>query len=255
MRKKESKELPKFRILEEPRNLRKNLPLPHKHRIKHMIEVTPLDRSELDDAKIIYAGMANRQILNAFRELRTKLFQKAGKENFVLMVTSVCESGGSSYVGINLGAAIALDRGKTAIVVDCNLYQPCLENMLADEPEFGLADYLEDAELSVDDIIYASGIPRLRIVPAGQDHEPGSELFSSEGMEKFITELKARYPDRYIIIDTPPITDSADTRILQELCDYCMLVVPYGKIGKDQVLLALDAIDKERLVGVVYNDF
>ena len=255
MRSKEEKELPKFRILEEPRNLRKNLPLPHKHRIKHMVEVKPLDQDELDNAKIIYPGMHNREILNAFREVRTKLFQQAGKENFVIMLTSVCERGGSSFASINLGAAIALDRGKTAIVVDCNLYQPHLHALLADEPDYGLADYLEDSELGVDDIIYASGVTRLRIVPAGKEHEPGSELFSTEGMQKFITELKARYPDRYIIIDAPPISMSADTRILQDLCDYCLLVVPYGKVTKDQVLSAIDAVDSERLAGVMYNDF
>lgn len=241
--------------MQQPFTARKQLPEPHRHKTQHMGEIQLLDQQGLDEAKIIYAGMPGREVLNAFREVRTKLFQKFKNENFVLMVSSVCDFGGSTFTGVNLAAAIALDREKTAIVVDCNLYNPKLNSFLGDQIEYGLGDYLGDPTLSVEDIIYATGVPRLRIVPAGGEHEPGLELYASENMSKFIGELKERYPDRYIILDAPPIITSADTRILQEKCDGCLLVVPYGKVSKKQVLSAIDAMDQERLVGLIHNNF
>jgi len=227
----------------------------HTHQIKNMADIRPLTQSELDELRIIYAGMHNREALNAFREIRTKLFQHASNENFLLMVTSVGEQGGSSFSSLNLGAAVALDRGKTAIVIDCNLHHPHLYKMLGHSPEYGLVDYLEDPSISVDNIIYASGISRLRIIPAGKECEHGVEVFTSKRMKEMLAELKTRYPDRIVILDAPPITASADSRILQELCDYILLVVPYGRVTNAQVMSAVDALDRKRLVGVVFNDF
>jgi len=199
--------------------------------------------------------MHNREALNAFREIRTKVFQHAGNENFVLMVTSVGEQGGASFSSVNLGAAVALDRGKSAIVIDCNLHHPYLQKMLGHLPEYGMVDYLEDPSISVDNIIYASGIARLRIIPAGKECEHGVEVFTSRRMKEMLGELKTRYADRFVILDAPPINTSADSRILQELCDYILLIVPYGRVTNAQVMSAVDAIDRKRLVGVVFNDF
>lgn len=227
----------------------------HSHQIKNMADIRPLSQSELDELKIIYAGMNNRQALNAFREIRTRIFQHAENENFVLMITAVGDEGGASFASINLGAAVALDRSKSAIVVDCNLHHPSLQKLLGHRPEFGMADYLEDTSVSVDDIIYASGVSRLRVIPAGKECEPGVELFTSVRMKEMLAELKTRYADRFVILDAPPITSSADSRILQELCDFIVLVVPYGKVTNAQVMAAIDAIDRKRLVGVIFNDF
>lgn len=227
----------------------------HTHQIKNMADIRPLSQAELDNLKIIYAGMNNREALNSFREIRTKIFQHAGKENFVLMVTAVCDSGGASFASVNLGAAVALDRSKTSIVIDCNLHHPHLHCLLGHTPEFGLADYIEDSAIGVDDIIYASGIPRLRIIPAGRECEAGLEVFTAKRMAELLAELRARYSDRCVIIDGPPLMSSADARILQEMCDFIVLVVPYGRVTQVQIAAAIEAIDSERLVGVIFNDF
>src|SRR5690625_7925960 len=79
------------------------------------------------------------------------------------MVSSVSVDGGASFTAINLAAAFAMDERRTALYIDCNLHDPYATKLLPAEPEYGLTDYLENPELNIEDIIYASGIPRLRI--------------------------------------------------------------------------------------------
>ena len=223
-------------------------------KIQRMAEVQQLPPPELEERKIIYPGMKNREALNVFRELRTRLYKQAGTEdNFVLMVCALTPEGGSSFVSMNLGAAIALDQSKTSVIVDCNLYAPRLHEALPVEADFGLADYLENVTLNVEDIIYSSGVRRMRVIPAGNKRQPGVEFFTSSRMRHFVQEVRSRYRDRYVILDAPPLSSFADARILSELCDLVLLVVPYAKTTENQVLAAIESIGEDKLAGVVFN--
>jgi Mrp family chromosome partitioning ATPase len=226
-----------------------------REKIRRMAEIGRLNYSELEDLKIIHPGMRQPHALNVFRELRTKLYKlNSANENFVLLVSSINPGGGSSFITLNLGAAIALDESKTAIVVDCNVYEPALQGILPVDPEYGLVDYLENVALDAEDVIYSTGIRRMRIVPAGGRREPGTEFFTSSRMRRFVEELRSRYRDRYVIIDAPPISTSADVRILAELCDFVLLVVPFGQATEAQVLASVEAIGENKLAGVVFNN-
>src|SRR5690606_34598660 len=133
-----------------------------------MAEVNRLSYSELEELKVIHPGMRNTKVMNAFRELRTSLYKLAeGRENFVLMVTSLAPGGGASFVSLNLASAIALDESKAAIAVDCNIHEPSLHRILPIDPDFGLVDYLEDVSLELKDVIYSTGVRRMRMIPVG----------------------------------------------------------------------------------------
>ena len=226
-----------------------------RERIRRMAEIGRLGYSEMEDLRIIHPGMAHAQALNAFRQLRTNLYKlAAGSENFVLLVSSICPHGGSSFVTTNLGAAIALDESKTAIVVDCNINDPSLHKILPIEPDYGLVDYLENLSIELKDIIYSTGIRRLRLIPTGNARQSGVEFFTSSRMRRFIDELRLRYRDRYVIIDAPPISINADARILSELCDFTLLVVPFGRVTEAQVQASIEAIGEKKLAGVIFNN-
>lgn len=223
-------------------------------KIRRMSEVGKLSEDELNQLKIIHSKMPERQVLNAFRELRTKLVQKASGENFICLVSSLCEGGGASYVALNLAATFALDQSKTALLIDCNLYAPKIDPLLKMEGAEGVTDFLDDPALDIKDIIYASGIPRLRVIPVGSNREAGAEHYSSERMADFIKAIKGRYNDRYIIVDAPSILSSVETRILADLCDMAVLVVPYGKVSPAEVQAGVDVIAKNKFAGVVFNN-
>jgi len=223
-------------------------------RIANMAELGRMAPDEMSERKILHSGMANKEVLNTFREIRTQLLRQSGGNNFVAMVTSLTAKAGSSFIATNLGAVLALDKTKTALIIDCNLYDSSLNNLLDVEPDYGLTDYLAEENLDINDIIYATGIPRLRVIPAGTHVEVGAEYFSSERMIRFLNDLKERYPDRFLILDVPPIGLWAEARILAELSDFAVLVVPYGKVTEAQVIAAVDAIGEEKLAGIIFNN-
>ena len=225
--------------------------------IAEMQQPEPLSAEQKANAKIIDSAMPDRYVFNAFRDLRTTVIQRVSQASPIIMVTSCGYSGGASFVSVNLAAAISMDETKTSLLLDCNLGEPQASSLAisdkADET-MGLKDYLQGSACSVQDIIYPTGIPRLRVIPAGFRQIPMGEYFTSARLHRLFDEIKQRYSQRYIIVDAPPISSDADTRILAEVCDHVILVVPYGKVTEDQVLKAARAIGKDKLLGTVFNN-
>lgn len=222
--------------------------------ISRMGEVDSFSKSDLDRLKLIYGGMESVKTLNTFRELRTQLLQRNNNNNFVCMVTSTCHGGGTSYVASNLAAVFALDRAKTSILIDANLYAPSIEGLIIGDAAHGITDYLNDPSIDVKDIVYATGVPRLRAIPIGANSEGAAEYFSSKKMQAFVEEVRARYPDRYIFIDAPPISNTSEARILTNFADTVVLVVPHGRSTKGEIGAAIDVIGASKLSGLVYNN-
>ncbi len=221
--------------------------------IVRMQEPRTLTSDDLDERRIIYPDSPNRDLVNRFRSLRTKLLEKSGGNNFTMVVSGASESAGASFIALNLAAAFAFDESKTALIIDCNLRDPALHSTLDIVPESGLTDFLEDPDYDIARILYPTGIPRLRLIPAGSRRETPSEFFTSFRMKQFIQAIRRRYPDRFIVLDTAPISDSPDARILTELCDYTLLVVPHGKITPNRVEELAMSFNQEKFAGTIIN--
>jgi len=222
--------------------------------IQRMEEPRRLTREDLDERRIIYPESPNRKVVNRFRDLRTKLVEISKGNNFALVVTGAVPGAGASFVALNLAASFAFDHAKTALLIDCNLREPVLHTQLDLIPETGLTDFLEDPDLDIGSIIYPTGIPRLRLIPAGSRRESPAEFFTSFRMKQFLLAVRRRYPDRFIILDTSSIGDSPDARILAELCDFGLVVVPHARASTSQVDYACHSFSKDKFVGVVIND-
>lgn len=222
--------------------------------ISRMREKTLLDKNVLAQNRIIYPELGENATVRAFREIRTKILQKTQGANCTIMVTSVTGNGGCSFVALNLGAAFAFDAGKTALLMDCNFRNPSLQTLFTSGKTHGLTDYLEHPEMDISNIIHSVGIERLRVVPSGGRREIPAEYFTSARMKELLGNITRRYAERFIILDAPPMTETADMRILAELCDYALLVVPYGKATESQISACAKAIGDKKLLGVVFNN-
>ncbi|MHA7881212.1 MAG: P-loop NTPase family protein [Saccharospirillum sp.] len=214
----------------------------------------PWSKDELKKRKIIYSGMGNKGILNAYREVRIKLRNRSEDKNFSVMVSSLSKRDSSVLNAFNLAASFALDPHSSALMVDCNPYTEELHKLVSVKMDRGITDFVADPEMAVTDIIYPSGIDRLSVVPAGHLSSSAVELFSSARMRTLMDELKGRYPDRYIVINSPSLRESTEGHILVRYADHAVLTVPFGEVTADQVVDAVDEIDPDKFAGLIYQE-
>ena len=217
-------------------------------------EVPLLEAEDLSRHGIIRPELVDDPAVQAFRDLRTKIILQGQGENGVVLVSAMSKGSGSSFVAQNLAAAFAFDAGNTALIIDCNLRNPSLHRLLEDPSTPGLTDYLENPDLDLSTIIRPVGISRFRVIAAGKRREIPAEYFTSFKMRRLIDSVRRRYPERFIILDGPSMSDIADIRVLSELCDYVILVGRYGRVTGTQIENCVKEIGGKKLLGVVFND-
>lgn len=217
-------------------------------------EPKALTTRELEDRRVIHRNDSVREQADAFRELRTRLLAAGGERNFVTLVAPISHGCGGSFVARNLAAAFAFDDTKTSLLIDCDVLHPSQHSALrVDTSSGGLMDYLEDSSLDVAQVLYRTGVPRLRLIPSGRQRETTGESFSSFRMRAMIDSVRSRYPDRYLILDSPSVLGSPDARILSELADMVVLVAGYGLVTPEKIEAALASFPPEKVAGVVFN--
>ena len=193
-------------------------------------------------------------VAEEYRKLKSLVVKLTKGENFknTLMVTSSIAGEGKSLTAINLAVSLAQEFDHTVLLVDADLRKPSIHKYLGFEPKLGLSDCLTDG-VDVGKALVKTGIGKLSILAHGKTVQNPGELFSSSKMKSLIEELKNRYPDRYIIIDTPPVLLFAETRTISTIVDSILFVVREGTTSLGEVNDALASLDRKSLLGVVYN--
>jgi len=215
---------------------------------------SPFNPAERRARRLIGHDMVDPRPADAFRDLRTQLLARSRGEGNVALVASVARGSGGSFVATNLAAAIALDESRIAILVDCNLRAPCLHERLGVTPSRGgLVDLLEGTVHELGDVVYATALPRLLLVPAGARREGSGELLASDRMRMVIEALR-RSGDRVsLVLDTAAVSSAPDARIVSDYADVSVLVAGYGRDTAAAVSEASAIFDPTRLAGVVFN--
>lgn len=223
--------------------------------ITRIAETTALSPAQMQDRAIISPTSMGQPQVDAFREVRTRLLATSNDNNIVTLVAPVSRGSGGSYVARNLAAAFAFDETKSAVLIDCDLYRPTQHTTMRINPfKGGLVNYLEDPATFIADMLYETGIPRLRLVPAGAAPKRNSEYFSSFRMRLLVDSLRSRYPDRYLFMDSPPVRGAPDARILADIADVVVLVAGYGRDSPDDIARAAANFDPNKFAGVVFNE-
>ena len=190
-----------------------------------------------------------------FRKLKSAIVAGAGAGGFnnTTMVASALEGEGKSMASLNLAITLSQEYDHTVLLIDADLRKPSLSAYLGIRPEKGLSDFLRRRR-ELPEILYKTGIGRLTLLPAGEPVRNPVELLSSQRMKDLMGEIKSRYPDRFVIVDTPPVLPFAETRALSAMVDGIVLVVKEGKSSPKMINEMLETITRKKVMGVVYNE-
>ncbi len=223
--------------------------------ITRITETTALSPAQMRERSIISPTSMGQPQVDAFREVRTRLLAAANDNNIVTLVAPVSRGSGGSFIARNLAAAFAFDEAKSSVLIDCDLYRPSQHSTMRIDPfKGGLVNYLEDPATFIADMLYETGIPRLRLIPAGTSPTRNTEYLSSFRMRLLVDSLRSRYPDRYLFLDSPPVRGAPDARILADIADVVVLVAGYGRDTADDIARAAANFDPGKFGGVVFNE-
>ena len=196
-------------------------------------------------------------IVEAYDKLRSTIIALTKGENFLntLMVTSTTSEEGKTMTALNLAVSLAKEHNYTALLVDCDLRRPSVYKYLdiPSAPKVGLIHCLRD-NLPIEKALIKAGNGNLMILPAGGAVSDPVDMISSNRMQEIVRELKQRYPDRYIIFDSPPALPFADAGILAGIVDSILFVVREGMAKSEDIEKTLDDLKEHNFLGIVYND-
>ena len=190
-----------------------------------------------------------------FKVLRGQiLFPRDRKVPRSMLVTSTFPAEGKTYVASNLATTLAMSIDEYVLAIDADLRRPRLHRMFGYSKVRGLHDYLV-GNARLEELIIKSSIDKLSVLPAGKPPRNPTELLSSNMMVQFLEEVKERYQDRFIIIDSPPSSVTAESKFLAQHVDGIIYVVMANKTPRKDIEKAIDNLGRDKILGIVFNGY
>ena len=198
---------------------------------------------------------ADRSALaESFKMLRNQVLQRMRAEGYkVLAVTSPRRIEGKSLTAVNLALTMAADYDSAVLLVDADLGGHGLQSLFGLEGSRGLSDHLMSG-VPIPELLVNPGVARLVLLPAGQEAVLNSaELLATRVAQQLIQEMKQRYKDRYIVIDLPPLLDTADALAFLPQADTTLVVVEEHTTSLQDMETMAELLAPFNLIGTVMS--
>ncbi|HET8924035.1 MAG TPA: polysaccharide biosynthesis tyrosine autokinase [Candidatus Acidoferrum sp.] len=189
----------------------------------------------------------------AIRELRTSLlFSKPGVSRRVILVTSPSAREGKSTVAFNLAEALS-QRGKTCLI-EGDLRRSTFANTLGSAAKTGLSQVLSGAVSLDAALVNAPGNTELCVLPCGPLVANPESLIDSGHMKALVITIRDKFD--YVVLDSAPVIDFSDSRILSTYADGVILVGRYGLTTRRAITRCAQILDEvgAPVIGVILND-
>lgn len=222
-------------------------------------ESVSLDLDGLAREGYLVPSMVRSELAMAFRQIKRPLLRNAARKddaaarNALIMITSALPGEGKTFCSINLAMSIAMEVDTSVLLVDADVVRPTIMERLALPPAPGFLDVLTDDRRDLGDVILRTNVPKLSILPAGTRNAMATELLASDAMDRLLTELATRYPDRVVILDAPPLLITSEARVLASRVGQVVVVVDSSSTAEAQVSKTFAALEHCPLVMSVLN--
>ena len=174
----------------------------------------------------------NTPLAEAFHELRTSVLLSTAKHPpRTLLVTSAKGGEGKTTVAANLAVSLA-QLGEKVLLIDADLRRPSLHKFFGVANTSGLVNFLTGSPDWRSLLSQAAPIG-LFVLPSGPVPPNPADLLSSEYMPVLIREATKEY--KFVVLDSPPLLNLADSRVLATLVDGVILVVGGGITPRELV--------------------
>ena len=165
------------------------------------------------------------------------------------MITSAGPGDGKTLTAVNLALVLAESYRANVLLIDADLRRPSIPSVV----DLGTGDGLSEALRATTEqkLALVPLAPGLTVLPAGQPLANSIEALTSPRMQAILDEATARYD--WVVLDAPPVGLTTDAKLLTEMVGGALFVIHAGKTQYADVRRGLDALGKDRLLGVVLN--
>lgn len=195
-------------------------------------------------------------VAEQFRFLRSRLVRpEDGVTRRSIMLSSALQGEGKTFMAGNLAAVLALGVDEHVLVIDADLRAPRMHEVFgysADSP--GLTDHLIDGK-PVQEILQKTNVDKLSVLPAGKYVGNPTEVLSSKRMQGLLHEVRERYADRYIIIDSPPLEIAPETVIMAQEVDGSYLIIRVRSTPRGVTKKSKERFMQDKFLGVIFNGY
>jgi protein-tyrosine kinase len=219
-----------------------------------------LDRERLRDEGFLAPEKYLRQMADEYRRIKRPLIANAFgigvtqvELGNLILVSSANTGEGKTHTCINLALSLAAERDRTVLLVDGDVPKPHISRLFGITDQPGLLDALGERPPSLDTLLIRTDIPRLSVLPAGTWSDHATELLASTRMRELCRELAARYPDRIILFDSPPLLATTEGQAIAAAVGQTVLVVAENLTAREDVEAALSMLDDQKPVNAILN--
>jgi capsular exopolysaccharide synthesis family protein len=200
---------------------------------------------------------ASPQLAESFRGVLASIWT-SGDRSKVIAVTSPSAASGKTSVICNIGTALAeIDR--RVLLIDADLRKPELHKIFRIPNEVGLKNLVAEESVISDDrlmsLVRTTSIHNLYVLPSGTGPTNIPKLLYSMELERLLNRLRLDFD--MILIDTPPMLQFTDARVLSHRIDDVILVFRSGHTTREMGAAALQRLveDGASVLGIVLNDW
>jgi protein-tyrosine kinase len=165
-----------------------------------------------------------------------------------VMVTSAMPAEGKTLTAANLAVTLSESYRRRVLVIDADLRRPSMHDVFQLPNLSGLNDALAGASQRPAAFEVS---PHLTVLPAGRPTPDPMGALTSGAMRELVQMASAAYD--WVIVDTPPVGLLSDANLLARIVDGVVMVVSAGKVSYKLIQRAVDAVGRERILGIVLN--
>jgi protein-tyrosine kinase len=222
-------------------------------------------RADIDLARLSAGGYITphsprSRLAEEFRVVKRPLLNNASGKSAApvrnanrLMVTSALPGEGKTFVSVNLAMSLAMELDMRVLLVDADASRPAVLDRLGLPPSKGLLDLLIDPALSADDVVLATNVERLSVLPAGTPQAHATELLASDSMSRLVERLASDDAHRIVVFDTPPLLAASESRVLAAHMGQVIMVIGADDTPQGTVEEALATIENCPVVFTLLN--
>lgn len=200
--------------------------------------------------KLVVTPSAPPRMIEQYRKLAATLYYAQAERGVkILMVTSAIPGEGKSLTTANLALTLSESYQRRVLLIDADLRRPSL-HMIFDVPNLsGLGEALKPGAAGALNPIKLT--TNLSLVPVGERSPDPMAGLTSTRMRELVHEESERFD--WVIIDTPPVGLLSDAKLLAQMVDGALFVIGAGETQYAIVQHALDALGREKVLGIVLN--